>query len=114
MVDGTYLLVIVTLLNAINNDLPKTSYVKLIDIWFVWHITSIFAMIIYHIMLDIMRKHFEKTDDDRVHPFTATEDEDIMETDGTNKIRTINNNTIMAFPIVNSVFYGIYFYLTLN
>ena len=53
---GTALLVIATLLNAINNDLPKTSYIKLIDLWFLWHLASIFVMISYHIILDRMPK----------------------------------------------------------
>ena len=51
---GTALLVIATLLNSINGDLPKTSYLKLIDLWFLWHITNVFGMIIsvfWHIVL---------------------------------------------------------------
>lgn len=42
---GTALLVIVTLLNAIHADLPKTSYMKYIDVWFLWHVISVFLMI---------------------------------------------------------------------
>ena len=49
---ATALLVIVTLLNAINGDLPQTSYMKFMDIWFMWHILNIFAMIIHHIIID--------------------------------------------------------------
>ena len=54
---GTALLVIVTLLSAINADLPKTSYVKYIDIWFMWHVISIFLMIAYHMILNQLRSY---------------------------------------------------------
>ena len=51
---GTALLVITTLLNAINDDLPKTSYLKLIDVWFVWHILN---AIMLSWMIEILRRH---------------------------------------------------------
>merc|ERR1712077_38920 len=56
---GTALLVIATLLNAINADMPKTSYLKLIDVWFLWHIFNTFAIIASHIVLDRMRKQLQ-------------------------------------------------------
>ena len=56
---GTALLVIATFLNAINSELPKTSYLKYIDLWFLWHVISIFAMIVYHIILDRMRRNYD-------------------------------------------------------
>ena len=45
----TTLLVLVSLLNAKNEELPKTSYFKFIDLWFLWHISSIFAITVFHI-----------------------------------------------------------------
>ena len=47
----TALLVLAALLNAITNSLPKTSYLKLIDLWFFWHTIGIFSLIIFHIVL---------------------------------------------------------------
>ena len=48
----TFLLVLAALLGSINNSLPKTSYFKYIDLWFLWYITNIFLIIISHIILD--------------------------------------------------------------
>ena len=109
---GTALLVIATLLNAINEDLPKTSYVKFIDIWFAWHVASIFAMITYHIILDRVRKYFEKHNGDEVLPFKTKDYLGLMKRNGRNKITRINNSIIMIFPILNSLFYAVYFYIT--
>jgi hypothetical protein len=53
----TVMLVLTTLINIVNGDLPSTSYMKLIDFWFVWHIVIIFVIIIYHILLERMIKH---------------------------------------------------------
>ena len=111
---GTALLVIATLLNAINSDLPKTSYMKFIDLWFLWHIFNIFAIIAYHIVLDRMRKHFRKLDEDSVQHFETAYDGNGTEKEGTNKISKINHVVIMVFPFLNGIFYGIYFYLTLQ
>ena len=93
---GTALLVIVTLLSAINADLPKTSYVKFIDIWFMWHVISIFLMIAYHMILNQLRSY--------------------LHTKAINKwikINRINGTMIIIFPAINGIFYAIYFSLTL-
>ena len=47
----TTLLVQVSLLSSINDDLPKTSYFKFMDLWFLWYTTFIFAIILFHIIL---------------------------------------------------------------
>ena len=48
----TSLLVLTSLIGAINSGLPKTSYLKCIDYWFIWYITMIFLIIIHHVLLD--------------------------------------------------------------
>ena len=45
----TTLLVLVALLNAKNEELPKTSYFKFIDLWFLWYISSILVITVFHI-----------------------------------------------------------------
>ena len=111
---GTALLVIATLLNAINADLPKTSYMKYIDLWFVSHVVSIFAMIVYHIILDRIRSHYESQLVDKVVPFKSTDDTASLDNHGWNRINRINGILIIVFPTINGVFYAIYFYLTLT
>ena len=114
---GTALLVIVTLLNAVNNDLPKTSYMKYIDLWFMWHVISVFLMIAYHIVLDRLRSYFNthSIDDNQVIPFKKLEEDVLsLKKDGWKIIHRINDCLIIVFPGVNGIFYGIYIYLTLD
>ena len=101
------------LLNVINDDLPKTSYLKFIDVWFVWHILIIFAIISYHIILDRMRKHFEKVDNtEYIQQLQPTDNTNSIDSDESNKINRINLVGIMVFPLLNGIFYGIYFCMT--
>ena len=114
---GTALLVIATLLNAINADMPKTSYLKLIDVWFLWHIFNTFAIIAYHIVLDRMRKQFQTADADEIKVFNlrgVKRDEDVIEVERSSKIRKINDLAIIIFPLLNGIFYFVYFILNLK
>ena len=99
---GTSLLVTVTLLNAITNDLPKTSYMKYIDLWFVWHLVSILSIIAYHISLGRLQKFFEKVDENQIVPFKAIDCIKLMKQNGVNKVSRINNTFIIVFPILMS------------
>ena len=49
----TALLVLAALLSSISESLPRTSYFKYIDLWFLWYLANIFGIIIYHIILDM-------------------------------------------------------------
>ncbi len=48
----TSLLVLASLLASIEENLPKTSYFKKIDIWFMSYIIFIFVIICFHICVD--------------------------------------------------------------
>ena len=52
----TAMLVLAALLNSITNSLPRTSYLKLIDLWFFWHTIAIFSVIMFHILLAKVHK----------------------------------------------------------
>ena len=111
---GTALLVIATLINAVHNDLPKTSYMKFIDIWFLWHVVSVFAIIIYHIVIERLRSFWEgKTESaNNVSCLGKDEVESVRKQDVT-IIKNINRAMIFLFPILTALFYVIYFCLKL-
>ena len=50
----TSLLVLASLLGAMQASLPKTAYFKIIDIWFNWFLGNIFIIILFHIILDYL------------------------------------------------------------
>ena len=109
MGSATAVLVMATLLNSINADLPKTSYMKLIDLWFLWHVSSLFAILLSHIAIDRLRKNSEKKQsiDDVVSiSFMVEKDSRIVE--------RYNLILLISFPLSNCIFYGIYFYYSMN
>ena len=111
---GTALLVVATLINAVKGDLPKTAYTKFIDVWFLWHVISIFTIIVYHIALDRLRKMLESQDKKADEVFEYEEDfENALDTPHTRMINKINKCLIILFPTLNGIFYIVYFYLKL-
>ena len=52
----TALLVFASILASLRNGMPKTSYFKYIDLWFIWNITNIFLITVFHVILDRILK----------------------------------------------------------
>ena len=118
MGSGTALLVITTLLNAINSDLPKTSYMKFIDLWFVWHGFSVLCIICYNITLGRMIKHFETPGDLGIKDilelnYRPKEHMEKSKTKGKEKSYKFNQIFMVVFPIINMMFYVVYFQLSM-
>ncbi len=51
----TSLLVLTTLFISVFNGLPKTSYVKLVDVWLIFHLIVPFCEVIVHTAADVLR-----------------------------------------------------------
>ncbi|KAK7083948.1 hypothetical protein SK128_013704 [Halocaridina rubra] len=64
----TTLLVLYTFFNQTSSSLPQTAYVKLIDVWFFFCTSFLFAIIVTHVFV-------EKLDNNAVTPFDAREKE---------------------------------------
>ena len=181
MGSGTALLVIATLISMITGGLPKTSYLKLIDIWLIWHFIYVFIMIGSNIFVDrvrIRRAPSKKKSEEKrrsrpavlpfinqytpsknnqekrqsqttVLAFNANEmipskgqddelevpvqiEDDLSDVTSINSYlpknakkdyykpsfgknaKRINSSLIIAFPMINFLFYVCYFYLTMT
>ena len=102
----TALLVLVSLLSSVNDDLPKTSYFKFIDLWFLWYITNILLIIIFHIFVNHIPNN-------QVHERSKmgliNSDEEIEKS-----LRyKFNRYGIVVFAITTIVFVTTYFNLTI-
>ena len=76
-------------------------------------------MIAYHIVLNRCRQYFETSNDDDeiMDDYIATlkrNGNKEIYYNGNKKITKINNALIIAFPVVNGIFYSIYFCLTMD
>ena len=54
-VNVTTLLVLTTLFIGISNSLPKTAYIKVIDIWLITNLMIPFLEVLLHTIIDILR-----------------------------------------------------------
>lgn len=54
-VNLTSLLVLVTLFISVSDSLPRTSYVKLIDIWLIFNLLVPFVDVLLHTIIDALR-----------------------------------------------------------
>ena len=107
---GTALLVVATFFNAIHGDLPQTSYVKLIDLWFVVHVISIFLMIAYHVVLGRLKKYFERQLEKDCLAFASFDLKEDVKVKAKAKISNIDRYFVLFFPLLNVIFYVIYLY----
>lgn len=57
MVSLTSLLVLSTLFSQVSSSLPKTSYLKLVDIWFLISMFYCFSIIINHVIIEYYHKY---------------------------------------------------------
>ena len=111
---GTSLLVLATQFAATSRDLPKTSYMKLIDTWFLWHNISILAIIFYHIILNKLYLYLETPVNNEVAPFEEMSWIKSTKQEQTKTLHRANNIIITIFPFLHILFCAIYFYFTLQ
>ena len=118
----TVLLVLLSLLQTVKRDFPKTTYYKFIDVWFLWYIANIFAIIFYQILIPWMKskvgqmKHFDESQT-RVFPLEMDhelEKELIKnQSDVTMDVmKRINKALSLTFPILFFMFNVMYFFIS--
>ena len=118
MGSGTALLVMTTLLNAVNSGLPNTSYMKYIDLWFVWHVTSVFCIICYNITLGRLVTYFKKPQASGVKAilemsYRPEEHLQKSKSEGKEKTHNFNKVFMIIFPLINALFYITYFFISI-
>ena len=109
----TVLLALVTLFGATANtdDYPKTTYLKYIDVWFLFYLTSLFLIISHHIAIERLwnddRKNYPSTNDVR----NDIDGEERIKDRNTKKKKWFNKIGIICFPVKVIIFNIVYFYL---
>ena len=63
-VNLTSLLVLTTLFISVSDSLPKTSYIKLVEIWLIVNLFVPFAEAILHTVIDWIRERIERAETD--------------------------------------------------
>ena len=116
----TSALVLAALLIATTSSLPKTSYFKYIDCWFLWHHINCIFMIAYHVFLNQSRYFFKK-EKLQIHKLNVGSDRSLSLEVGEHKEkdkkrlqirkRQMNKIAIILFPMMQIIFSICYFEL---
>ena len=122
MVTVTALLVLVSFLASVRQELPKTSYFKYMDLWFLWYVSSIFMITIYHIFLDMVDDGKEHQNSIgalsriQIEPIDKPSSEKVKygDKESSTSIRKnyINKWALAVFPTFTMIFNAIYFSFT--
>ena len=111
----TALLVLVSLMDSVNEHLPRTSYFKYIDIWFLWYLLNVLFIILHHVVLSHI-EHKETDSTTLVRPIVDTGEES-GEINCRAKFRltktNVNKIAIVTFSLSTVLFNAVYFYLTI-
>ena len=111
----TTILVQAAWIGIIDDDLPTTPYVKLIEVWFTWHIIMTFLVILYHVFLDAINKRFNLNNRP---PTEVVHGEMIPNNVLSNNVNPMTENFnrfgIMLVACASCLFYGIFFPLALG
>ena len=62
------MLVLVTMFISVSNNLPKTSYMKMIDVWLLFNLLYPFIIVLIHTRMDSLR---ENDEEEEVSPHTG-------------------------------------------
>ena len=118
----TVLLVLLSLLQTVKEDFPKTTYYKLIDVWFLWYIANIFAIIFYQILIPWIKSITGKDNQcvkSKTHVFPFATDlglekdlEKFEDDSATLEMKRINKALAITFPILFFIFNVVYFLIS--
>ena len=105
----TSLLVLSSLLNSMQNSLPKTAYFKYVDAWFSWYITNSIFMIATHVLLDNIPR--VESSISKIMVMSCNHDDTLT------RCKTLQNRmnqvAIILFPALSITFNVLYFTLHL-
>ena len=65
------MLVLVTMFISVSNNLPKTSYMKMIDVWLLFNLLYPFVIVLIHTRMDSLRENEDEGEVDNNMPNTT-------------------------------------------
>ena len=112
-VNVTLLLVLSTLFISVLDSMPRTSYVKMIDIWLIFCLLIPLAEVLFHAMLDNYRHEIE-IEDAGVDMLSNVGPAPKMRVERKKKrLNRLQNLGMIGFPLMFIIFVFVYFFVGL-
>ena len=99
----TSMLVLTTIFIDVSNNLPKTSYMKMIDVWLLFTLLQPFLTVLTHTYMDTLT-----ADDDDEKALGNTKEEN------SKKLSSIRRFVLLYNPILVTIFVAFYWIVGLN
>ena len=102
-VNLTAMLVLTTIFIDVSNNLPKTSYIKMVDVWLLFNLLQPFFVVLMHTYMDTLRED--------------NEEEHKKSKEGTKegeKLKMVRKFALIYNPSVVVAFAGIYWIVGLS
>ncbi|XP_068202881.1 uncharacterized protein [Palaemon carinicauda] len=117
MVSLTALLVLATFFSQISQSIPRTSYLKLIDVWFLALITEVFAIIVSLVFIEVLRLRVPNGTMIKVVPLnsaTSSRFDKLSSIRGYANPERLNRLFILVYPITLLILLFIFVSVTTN
>ena len=103
------MLVLTTIFIDVSNNLPKTSYMKMIDVWLLFNLIIPFIVVLIHTYMDTLRK---SDDDDEPEILTRSEME--MRRQKAKRLNFLKRVSLIYNPLIALLFVSLYWTVGLN
>ena len=115
----TTMLVIVTLFVSVNENLPATSYMKMMDIWLLFNLFIPFLLILIHTYMENLKEQKEEEEKEEIPTVSKNESPAVgwkevqinlkQEKGSEKKYRKAKHFAVVGIPIFSLAFIGVFF-----
>ena len=85
-VNLTSMLVLTTMFINVSNNLPKTSYMKMMDVWLLFNLLYPFIVVLLHTYMDTLRNDEEREINHHGRTITVDENDDNLQNGSSIKV----------------------------
>ena len=86
------MLVLTTMFINVSNNLPKTSYMKMVDAWLLFNLLYPFIVVLLHTYMDTLRNDDDREINHHGKTITINEDGEDNDENGKKPIKVIDTN----------------------
>ena len=104
------MLVLTTIFIDVSNNLPKTSYMKMMDVWLLFNLIIPFMVVLIHTYMDTLRKNEDEEEVDEV----LSRHEMEKRRKRAKRLNFLNRVSLIYKPVIALLFVSLYWFIGLN
>ena len=105
------MLVLTTIFIDVSNNLPKTSYMKMMDVWLLFNLIIPFMVVLIHTYMDTLRKADDEDEDDNK---ILTRVEMDKRSQQTKRLNFLQRVSLIYNPLIALLFVSLYWAIGLH